>query len=179
MTQREWAPCVLLAASVTLVLLAGCNPFGPPPLPPTPTPPAEYIARANERYQSGVDKLNRGDYRNAIQDLEEARVYMPANDPRIAELEQALARARQALTPTPRATPSPVPTVEGTPSPSRAVPNVALGDRTFGRVYPAVVPPVASVPPPTSVFSDSEQVAIYIPRLAEVQDFRLRVFRDP
>jgi photosystem II stability/assembly factor-like uncharacterized protein len=41
------------------------------------------------------------------------------------------------------------------------------------------VPPVASVPPPTSVFSDSEQVAIYVPQLANVTEFTLRVFRDP
>jgi photosystem II stability/assembly factor-like uncharacterized protein len=179
MNGRPRALARLLAGVLVLGLLAGCNPFAPPPLPPTPTPPTEYLARANERYQSGIEKLNRGDYRGAIQDLEEARVFMPATDPRITEIDQALSRARQALTPTPRPAPSPVPTPEGTPVPSRATPNVALGERTFGRVYPAVVPAVASVPPPTSVFSDQDQVAIYIPRLAEVTDFRLRVFREP
>jgi photosystem II stability/assembly factor-like uncharacterized protein len=179
MKRRERVSCALLAGGLLLLALTGCNPFAPPPLAPTPTPPAEYVQRANQSYQSGMDKLNRGDYRGAIQDLEEARVYMPAGDPRIADLDQALARARQALTPTPVPPATAVPTPSGPPAPSRAVPNVALGDRTFGRVYPAVVPAVASVPPPTSVFSDSDQVAVYVPRLAEVTEFRLRVFRDP
>src|SRR3954449_13208279 len=179
MKRQERVSCALLACGMILLVLTACNPFAPPPIAPTPTPPAEYLERANRSYQSGIDKLNRGDYRGAIQDLEEARVYMPAGDPRIAELDQALARARQALTPTvaPPATAGPTPS--GPPTPSRAVPNVALGDRTFGRVYPAVVPAVASVPPPTSVFTEADQVAVYVPRLAEVTEFRLRVFRDP
>jgi hypothetical protein len=179
MMRRERVPCALLAAGILLLAFTACNPFAPPPIAPTPTPPAEFIERANRSYQSGMDKLNRSDFRGAIQDLEEARVYMPAGDPRIAEIDQALARARQALTPTAVPPATPVPTPSGPPTPSRAAPNVALGDRTFGRVYPAVVPPVASVPPPTSVFTDSDQVAIYVPRLAEVTDFKLRVFRDP
>jgi photosystem II stability/assembly factor-like uncharacterized protein len=179
MTRRERVAHALLAGGMVLLALTACNPFAPPPIAPTPTPPAEYIERANRSYQSGIDKLNRGDYRGAIQDLEDARVYMPAGDPRIADIDQALARARQALTPTAVTPVTVVPTPSGPPTPSRAVPNVALGDRTFGRVYPAVVPVVASVPPPTSVFTDSDQVAIYVPRLAEVTEFRLRVFRDP
>ncbi|HLH22591.1 MAG TPA: hypothetical protein VK066_08715 [Chloroflexota bacterium] len=179
MRRQEQGPCALLAVVVLLLALTACNPFAPPPLAPTPTPPAEYIERANRSYQSGMDKLSRGDYRGAIQDLEDARVYMPAGDPRIAELDQALAQARAALTPTAVTPTAAVPTPSGPPTPSRAVPNVALGDQRFGRVYPAVVPPVASVPPPTSVFSDSDQVAVYVPRLAEVTEFRLRVFRDP
>jgi len=179
MKRRARVSCALFAGGLILVALLACNPFAPPPIAPTPTPPTEYIERANRSYQSGIEKLNQGDFRGAIQDLEDARVYMPAGDPRIADIDQALARARQALTPTVVPPATAVPTPSGPPTPSRAVPNIALGDRTFGRVYPAVVPPVASVPPPTSVFSDSEQVAIYVPRLAEVTEFRLRVFRDP
>jgi hypothetical protein len=126
---------VLVAGIIALVALAGCNPFAPPPPPPTPDSMAELRQRADPRYQSGIEKLNRNDYRGAIQDLEEARVYMPAGDPRLAEVERALQQARQALTPTRIAPPTATPAPSGPPAPSRAQPNVALGERTFGRVY--------------------------------------------
>ena len=65
-----------------------------------PDAQAGLSARADPLIRSGLDKINAGDYRGAIQDLEEARVYLPANDPRLAQIQEALQRARQALTPT-------------------------------------------------------------------------------
>ncbi len=177
--RRARVPGPLVASILLLVALAGCNPFAPsPPPPPTPDTQASLAQRAEPLLRSGMDKLNRGDYRGAIQDLEEARVYLPAGDPRLQQVDEALQRARLALTPTVAPTATPTPT--GPPVPSRAAPNTSLGERTFGRVYLAVVPAVASeVPTPVTTFSDQEQPAVYVERLASATDFRLRVFRMP
>jgi photosystem II stability/assembly factor-like uncharacterized protein len=169
----------LIASILLLVCLGGCNPFAPgPPAAPTPDAQAGLSARADPLIRSGLDKMSRGDYRGAIQDLEEARVYLPANDPRLAQIQEALQRARQALTPT--VAPSVTATPSGPIQPSRVAPNAQAAERLFGRVYLATPPPsAAEIPTANTNFTDQDQVALYVQRLAQATDFRLRVFRMP
>jgi hypothetical protein len=119
-----------------------------------------------------MENLNRNNFQAAIRDLEDARLYLPAGDPRQGEIEQALEQARRrALTPA-------AVTNLVTPLPSGAAPDVALGERLFGRVYLASVPLVAGVPAPATTFGANEQVALYLERLAQGAEFRLRVFGE-
>ena len=181
---------VVLAGALGLLLLAGCNPFAPSPPTPTPDSMAELRVRADQRYQSGMQKLNQGDYRGALTDLEEARVYMPADDPRLAEVSAAIERARAALTPTPGPTAPPTPS--GPPAPSTARPDSAQARRLFGEVFVAAVPtappaaapalgtPVAirPTPVPSTVFQEGEQVGLYVARIDPSAVYRIRVFYE-
>jgi photosystem II stability/assembly factor-like uncharacterized protein len=180
----------VLVGGLCLLLLVGCNPFAPSPPTPTPDTMAELRVRADQRYQSGMQKLNQGDYRGALSDLEEARVYMTADDPRLPQVVAGIERARAALTPTPGITPTPTPA--GPPQPSTARPDAAQARRLFGEVYVAAVPtaapavapalgtPVAirPTPAPSTAFQEGDQVGLYVARIDPGALYRLRVFYE-
>jgi len=180
----------LLVGGLWFLLLAGCNPFAPSPPTPTPDTMADLRVRADQYYQSGIQKLNQGDYRGALTDLEEARVYMTADDPRLPQVAAGIERARAALTPTPGITPSPTPA--GPPQPSTARPDEGQARRLFGQVYMAAVPtvapaagpslgtpvPVRPTPAPSTAFQEGEQVGLYVARVDPAAVYRLRVFYE-
>lgn len=167
---------VLLAASLAL---SGCGIFAASGPPPTPDPFAGLSGKSDELLSKGLQLMDKGDLREALTTLEQARLYSPQPDPRI---EQAIERVRAAMNPTATPTVTPTPTITPTPRPpvrmSTQQPDEALAEAYFGTTYLTVVPGQPLLLPPMTLFWAESQIGLYIQRLGMTlrQPLMLRVF---
>src|SRR5918911_3648580 len=102
---------LLVGAALLLGLLTAACGGGSSPA-PTPDPFSGLADRSDQAFRDGLEAYGQGQYREALDNFERARVLSPNGDPRIAQMIQ---RSRAALEPTP--TPAPP-----TPTPAPAMP---------------------------------------------------------
>ncbi|HYY87884.1 MAG TPA: hypothetical protein VFA49_03745, partial [Chloroflexota bacterium] len=166
------------AALLLALLMAACGGAATPT--PTPDPFNGLADRSDQAFREGLELYGEGQYRDALNAFERARVLSPSGDPRISQM---IERTRGALEPT--ATPAPpTPTalpVPPTPTPvarSTATPDEDLGLRYFGKVVLTVVPSRNVVPGPASQFFYQDQIGLWMEALDKHLrlPFVLRVF---
>ncbi|MBI4491489.1 MAG: hypothetical protein HY690_01695 [Chloroflexi bacterium] len=170
---------LLIALLAVSLSLSGCGIVGGAGPAPTPDPFAALSGKSEEFYNKGLEHFDKGEYREALNAFDQARLYSSQADPRI---DQAIERARAAINPTATPTNTATPTITPTPRPpvqmSTQQPDEALAQAYFGTTYLTVVPGRESLPPPMVVFWSEYQVSLYVQNLGQTlrQPFTVRVF---
>jgi hypothetical protein len=172
---------LLVGLGAVAVLSSGCVGAGQP-ADPTPDPFTGLAERSDQAFQQGVEAFDQGQYRDALNAFQQARMLSPSADPYI---DRMIDRTKAAMTPTP--TPVPPTPTQAPPTPtattvamSRQTSDADLSQRYFGNVVLAAVSSSskdADAPAATEFFFQ-DQLGLQIDNLKQYPHLplELRVF---
>jgi DNA-binding beta-propeller fold protein YncE len=168
MTRAARALLGVGAAVVLAFAASGCG-TSTPAAAPTADPFSGLTERSDQAFREGLEAYGQGQYREALNAFDRARLLSPTNDPRIIQM---LERARAQLVPTPTPVPSTPTSVPVAPTPvaipmSALQPDSDLGLRYFGQVALVVVPGRDTVAKPSTQFFFQDQIGLRIEGLKQ------------